>query len=250
MKPGWLWVTVALTPLGMALAQSASEMEQRIQACTQLPITERVGCLEKISADTAMAFPSTERPRPATMPEPAPFQAGGSKTAAIGSSVSESPTSNASTAKSPTPPVSAMPPSDKWVVSETTSPVDYAPVAIAIASSNDAKWGLPMTLTIQCRGGRTELVIGGNSFKVRPDNYLVSYSINDGQMTGLGETSLSPKGLVVKKDIVPLLHSLPGEDRLSRCRPGGPDVGGTLWPRRPQESRATSSPAVQVARIA
>src|SRR5262245_9462052 len=113
MKPGWLWVTVALTPLGMALAQRASEtVEQRIQACTQLPITERVGCLEKISADTAMAFPSTEQARPATVPGPAPLQAGGSKTAAIGSSVSESPTSDASTAKSPTPPIFTMPPSD------------------------------------------------------------------------------------------------------------------------------------------
>jgi hypothetical protein len=73
-----------------------------------------------------------------------------------------------------------------------------------------------MTLSIQCRAGRTAVAIGGTSFKARPDDYLVSYSINDGQMAALGGTSPSSgTALVLKKDIVPLLQSLPAEGTIA-----------------------------------
>ena len=52
------------------------------------------------------------------------------------------------------------PAADNWIVSETTSPLDYTPVAIATASSRGGPDGAIMQLSIQCRGGRTELVIG------------------------------------------------------------------------------------------
>ena len=144
--------------------------------------------------------------------------------AAVGPSTSPSPTSSAPTASSPTTSPSAAPPSDKWIISETTSPVDYAPVAIAISSSNDAAWGLPMTLSIQCRGGWTAVAFSGTSFKARPDDYAVSYSINEGPMIGLGGTKASSgTGLTLKKDIVPLLKSLPPEGTIAfriAVRPG------------------------------
>src|SRR5262249_36658864 len=155
MKSAWLWLTVAVAPLSMAFAQSAPEtVEQRIQACTQLPITERVGCLEKIFRDEATGPLSNPEARASTTPDPAPLNTGASRIVAVGTSPSPSPTSNVPTDNSTTTPP-AVPPSDKWIISETTSPVDYSPVAIAIVSSNDAIWGLPMSLSIQCRGGRT-----------------------------------------------------------------------------------------------
>lgn len=48
------------------------------------------------------------------------------------------------------------PPRGSWVVSETRSPVDYAPVAIAtsVAASDEVP-----RLSIQCRGGQTELLV-------------------------------------------------------------------------------------------
>ena len=48
------------------------------------------------------------------------------------------------------------PPRGSWVVSETRSPVDYGPVAIAtsVATTDEAP-----RLSIQCRGGQTELLV-------------------------------------------------------------------------------------------
>lgn len=64
----------------------------------------------------------------------------------------------------PPPPLAAPPaaagdattPRGSWVVSETRSPVDYTPVAIAtsVAATDEAP-----RLSIQCRGGQTELLV-------------------------------------------------------------------------------------------
>jgi hypothetical protein len=216
MKPAWMWLTVGVSPFGMAFAQSSAEtVEQRIRACTQLPMTERVGCLEKISRDAGTAPLPTQQAGTKTALDPTLLHVGASTMAAVGTS-SPSPTSIAPAANSTTTTSPAMPPSDKWVVSETTSPVDYTPVAKAIASSNDAVWGLPMTLSIQCRGGRTAVAFASTSFKGRADDYSVSYSINEGPITGLGGTNGSFSiGLILKKDVVPLLQSLPPEGTIA-----------------------------------
>src|SRR5262249_43713612 len=46
-----------------------------------------------------------------------------------------------------------------WVVSETTSPFDYSPIAIATATANGGPDNVAVQLSIQCRGGRTDLVV-------------------------------------------------------------------------------------------
>ena len=48
---------------------------------------------------------------------------------------------------------------ESWIVSETTSPLDYAPVIIASTLSSDRANGQATQLSIQCRRGRTDLVI-------------------------------------------------------------------------------------------
>jgi hypothetical protein len=50
---------------------------------------------------------------------------------------------------------------DNWIVSETTSPVNYTPIVTATASSRGGPDGSLMKLAIYCRGGRTELVVSG-----------------------------------------------------------------------------------------
>ena len=103
----------------------------------------------------------------------------------------------------------AAPAADNWIVSETTSPLDYTPVAIATASSGGGPGGI-MQLSIQCRGGRTELVIGGPALTRRAEDYLVSYGVNDGQPVVVAAgPSASGTGVAIKGNVVRLLASLP-----------------------------------------
>jgi hypothetical protein len=110
----------------------------------------------------------------------------------------------------PRPAASRAPAADNWIVSETTSPIDYTPVAIATASASDGPDGSPLQLSIQCRGGRTELVIGGPTLTRRGEDYLVSYGVNDGQPVVVATgTPASGTGVAVRGDVVRLLASLP-----------------------------------------
>ncbi len=104
----------------------------------------------------------------------------------------------------------AAPAADNWIVSETTSPVDYSPVAIATASASDGPDGSPLQLSIQCRGGRTDLVIGGPVFTRRAEEYVVSYFVNDGQPVVVAAGApASGTGVAIRGDVVRLLASLP-----------------------------------------
>jgi hypothetical protein len=108
------------------------------------------------------------------------------------------------------PPPRVMPAADNWIVSETTSPVDYSPVAIATASSSGGPDGATLQLSIQCRGGRTDLVIGSPALTRRAEDYLVSYAVNDGQpvVVAAGVPASAP-GVAIRGDVVRLLTSLP-----------------------------------------
>jgi hypothetical protein len=110
-----------------------------------------------------------------------------------------------------TPPEARRSPAaEDWTVSETTSPVDYSPVAIATASSSGGPDGVPLQLSIQCRGGRTELVIGGPAVARRSEDYVVSYAVNDGAPLVLpAGMPASGTGVAIKGDVVRLLASLP-----------------------------------------
>jgi hypothetical protein len=88
---------------------------------------------------------------------------------------------------------------DGWIISETTSPVDYSPIATATTSSLNVVGGSPMRLSIRCRGGRTELIVAGPAITGRGDDYFISYRVNGGQSVQLA-------------GVVPaLLQSLPGQ---------------------------------------
>ena len=111
----------------------------------------------------------------------------------------------------PAPPApEATPAADNWVLSVTTSPLDYTPIAIATASSTVGPDGSPMQFSIQCRSGRTELVIAGPALTRRAEDYAVSYNIDKGNpvVVAGGAPALGP-GVAVRGDVVRLLASLP-----------------------------------------
>jgi hypothetical protein len=102
------------------------------------------------------------------------------------------------------------PAADNWLISETTSPLDYSPVAVATVSSSGGPDGDTLQLSIQCRGGRTDLAISGPTLRLRAADYAVSYAANDGQPVPVAAGPLaSGSGLAIRGDVVSLLASLP-----------------------------------------
>src|SRR5580765_4219764 len=66
-----------------------------------------------------------------------------------------------------------------WVVSETTSPVDYSPLITATNLSRPSAKEGPASLIIRCRGKRAELALTTDG-SWGPTNFKrVTYQIND-----------------------------------------------------------------------
>jgi hypothetical protein len=70
-----------------------------------------------------------------------------------------------------------------WIISETTSPVDYSPVVVAITRSRESSENPAMQLSVYCRNGQTYVVLTGPAISSRRDNYAISYSVNGGEPT-------------------------------------------------------------------
>jgi hypothetical protein len=104
------------------------------------------------------------------------------------------------------------PAGENWIVSETTSPVDYTPIVTATTSSRGGPNASAMQLSIQCRGRRTELVVVGPAVSRNGADYAISYRVNDGQPVQLAAGSPSfGTGAAFTGDVVRLLQSLPEE---------------------------------------
>ena len=102
---------------------------------------------------------------------------------------------------------------DNWIVSATTSPVDYMPIVTATAFSRDAS---SMQLSIRCRAGRTELVVAGSIFSRSREDYAISYRINDDPPMQLAAAPPSSgTGVAFTGDVVRLLQSLPEEGKVA-----------------------------------
>jgi hypothetical protein len=108
------------------------------------------------------------------------------------------------------------PKTDNWIVSETTSPVDYSLIATATTFSRDGPSESAMKLSIRCRGGRTELVVAGPGISGRSDDYAISYRINDGQPLQIAAAVPAfGASVAFAGDVVRLLQSLPDGGSLS-----------------------------------
>jgi hypothetical protein len=99
---------------------------------------------------------------------------------------------------------------DNWIISQTTSPVDYSPIVVATTMSHDGAAASTMKLSIRCRGGRTELGVAGPGISGRGGAYAISYRVNDGQQVQVAAAlPASGAGVAFGGDVVRLLESLP-----------------------------------------
>ena len=104
-----------------------------------------------------------------------------------------------------------------WVVSETTSPVDYSPLITAVIHSTSSVKDAPNTLAVRCRGLRTELLLGTEAAwrAARGSEVQVDYQINDQPFVRLPwAVSADGKTASYKDDAVGFLRSLPEGARL------------------------------------
>ena len=164
---------VCLALAGLASADALAQgaaAVEKLRACSVLPQAERLECLDKLSRDLGPPLP--------TQPKTKSTQVG--------------------------------PAAGDWVVSETTSPFDYSPIAIATATARSGD--TTMQLSIQCRGGRTDLVIASPAITQRGVEYTVIYQTGDATSPVLPYAmAASGSGLAIGGNVVRLLMSLPDQ---------------------------------------
>ena len=115
--------TMASLASASALAQDTGDARQKLDACKLPTYADRMACLDKLAGEA-----SSTRPPP---------------TVGVPSSVLGPPTPEPVPAPPTAVPTQApAPAADKWIVSETRSPVDYSPVLIATASSSAGPAGV------------------------------------------------------------------------------------------------------------
>jgi hypothetical protein len=110
-------------------------------------------------------------------------------------------------------PDSVQPPVPNWIISETTSPVDYRPQIAALttaraSSSQDA----PSSLAIHCRAQRTELIISttGSWKQATEGEVKVVYRINEEPpVEQRWRPAEAGRSLAFQGDVVGLLRSMP-----------------------------------------
>jgi hypothetical protein len=114
------------------------------------------------------------------------------------------------------PPARTAPKKDRWLISQTTSPVDYTPIATATTSSREVPGGSAMQLSIRCRSGRTELAVAGPAISGHGEDYIISYRVNSDQPVQIAAVVPAfGAGVALKGDAVALIQSLPSEGELA-----------------------------------
>jgi hypothetical protein len=99
---------------------------------------------------------------------------------------------------------------DDWIVSQTTSPIDYSPIATATTSSRSGTGESVMQLSIRCRNGRTELSLVGPGISRGGGDDAISYRVNDNPAVQVAAAvpAFGP-GVAFAGDVVRLVQSLP-----------------------------------------
>jgi len=104
-----------------------------------------------------------------------------------------------------------------WIISETTSPVDYQPQIAALTTARATSHDAPSSLAIHCRAHRTELIISttGSWKRVSDGEVKVVYRINEEpsveQSWRVADTGRS---LAFPGDVVRFLRSMPDGGRI------------------------------------
>ncbi|PJG51724.1 hypothetical protein CVM73_29800 [Bradyrhizobium forestalis] len=104
---------------------------------------------------------------------------------------------------------------DGWLISETTSPVDYSPVVTATTPSVGGSDGGAMQLAIHCRKGRTEVTVAGPALSRSANEYVISLRLNaDTPMQLAGASPSFGSGVAFGGDVVKLLNALPDDGHI------------------------------------
>jgi hypothetical protein len=113
---------------------------------------------------------------------------------------------------------SVEPAARSWVVSETTSPVDYSPMITATTSSQPVAKDAPAIFMIRCRGQRTDLLISteGSWHASRANEVQVDLRVNDQPAVRMQWIASSDgRTAIFKDDAVRFLRSLPDGGRIT-----------------------------------
>jgi hypothetical protein len=109
-------------------------------------------------------------------------------------------------------------PEGTWVISETTSPVDYSPMITAATLSRSNAKDAPTTFAVRCRGRRTGLLVSteGSWRASRVNEFQVDYRINDQPVVRMQWiASTDGRTAIFKDDVVRFLQSLPDGGRIT-----------------------------------
>jgi hypothetical protein len=120
-------------------------------------------------------------------------------------------------------------PDERWLFSETVSPLDYAPVVTASTRSSEGSDGVALQLSIQCRRGRTDLVIASPALAERRGEQRILWSVNGAPALALPVgIAATGAGLSIKEDAARLLAALPatGELAIQVPMPQAPALDG------------------------
>lgn len=115
------------------------------------------------------------------------------------------------------PTTSALPRARDWIISETTSPVDYKPQISAQTMGRRSAKDAPSSIAIRCRGGRTELTIPTSpSWKQPPETEVkVVHQINDEPIVEeRWRATEGGRSLTYQGDAVRLFRAMPEGGRL------------------------------------
>jgi hypothetical protein len=166
-----------------------------------LELSKQTGDTDSFRPSTESNLPQESNSPPTSNPETKPPELPARPQATIRSDLSPKP------AEHPTRPTAT-----DWVVSETTSPIDYSPLVIAVIHSTSKAKDAANTLIMRCRGQRTELLVrtDGQWATTRGSELHGEYQINDQRMVA-PQWILSSDGKTAtyKDDPVELLQSIP-----------------------------------------
>ena len=114
-------------------------------------------------------------------------------------------------------PDSTQPQGPNWIISETTSPVDYKPQITALTTARASSQHAPSSLAIHCRAQRTELIISTTgSWKQATDGVVkVVYRINqEPPVEQRWRPAETERSFAFQGDVVRFLRSMPDSGQI------------------------------------
>ncbi len=110
-----------------------------------------------------------------------------------------------------------QPQGPNWIISETTSPVDYRPQITALTTARASSQDAPFSLAIHCRAQRTELIISTTgSWKQATDGVVkVVYQINqEPPIEQRWKAAETGRSFAFQGDVVRFLRSMPDSGQI------------------------------------